>query len=410
MKRLTKLIGILLLCKCSISFAQIEQYNFKRELKGISEQWHKIILPDEFFGKVANDFSDIRIFGITKDKDTIETPYLLRTASERISTTDIVFKTLNLSYLNEAYFVTFEVPTTEAINQIKLDFKQQNFDWQVTLEGSQNQADWFTIIENYRILSIKNETTDFQFTELRFPSSKYLFFRLRINSKDKPELNAAKIAQHQIADGKYRNYEVRKFNIKENKEAKQTEIDIDLQMHVPVSHIKIDVKDSFDYYRPVTIKYLTDSIKTEQGWRYNFRTLTAKTLNSLEKNEFMFNSTSLQRLKILIHNQDNQPLSIDKVQVRGYEHELVARFTEPAAYFLTYGNSNAVQPNYDINRFTSKVPEALNALELGNEMTIPKEKEAEIEPLFKNKTWLWIIMGLIIVTLGWFSVKMMRKN
>jgi len=409
MKPIIKFICILLLFNCSFSYGQIDQYNYRRELKGISELWHNIILPDEIFGKTTNDLTDIRIFGITAGNDTIETPYLLRIATESALNKDVSFRALNTSHNDEGYYFTFEIPTIEAINQITLEFKQNNFDWQIKLEGSQNQNDWFTVIENYRILSIKNEVTDYKFTKLSFPSSKYRFFRLCIDSKEKPELTSARISQYEIIEGSFRNYAIRKLNVQENRETKQTEIDIELQMPVKVSQLKIDVNGSFDYYRPITIKYLTDSIKTEKGWNYNYSTLTSATVNSIEKNEFQFSSTTAQRLKILIHNQDNQPLSIDTIQIKGFVHEIVARFTEDASYFLTYGNNNAQRPNYDIDRFADKVPMTLTALKLGNELSFEKEKAPMSTPLFKNTTWLWIIMGLIILVLGWFSIKMMRK-
>lgn len=410
MKPITKLLSILLLLNCSFTFGQIEQYNFKRELKGVSEQWHKIILPDEVFGKTSNDLTDIRIFGITADNDTIETPYLLQLATESVSNKNILFKTLNVSQNDKGYYFTFEIPTIEAINQIKLDFKQNNFDWQVKLEGSHNQNDWFTVIDNYRILSIKNELTDFQFTKLSFPNSKYRLFRLHIYSKEKPDLTVANVSQQEISEATYRNYPFKNIEKKENKDNKQTEIDIEFNMSVPISFLNLDIKDSFDYYRPITIKYLTDSTKTEKGWKYNYRTLTSGTLNSIEKNEFKFSSTTVKRLKIYIDNQANQPLTIDTIKVKGYVHTLLVRFTEHASYFLTYGNYKAVIPHYDIERFTDKVPVTLSALELGDELTIEKEKVSETNPLFKNKTWLWTIMSLIILVLGWFSIKMMRKE
>jgi hypothetical protein len=410
MKPISNIFSLLLILHCSYSYGQIEQYNFKRELKGISEQWHRIILPDEVFGKVSQELTDIRIFGITKSNDTVEVPYLFRLASEKTFVKDVVFKTINTSQKDKGFYFTFEIPATEPINQIKLDFKQNNFDWRVKLEGSQNQSEWFTIIENYRILSINNEITDFKFTQLNFPSSKYRFFRLFIDSKEKPELTSASIAQQEITNGTSRNYSIKKFGKKENRETKQTEIDIELQMPVLISYLKITIKDSFDYYRPITIKYLNDSTKTEQGWKYNYITLASGTLNSVDKNEFKFSSKTAQKLKILIHNQNNQPLTIDTLIVKGYEHEILARFTEQASYVLTYGNKIAARPNYDIDHFTDKIPITLTTLDIGNELIIEKELVSEKAPLFKNKTWLWGIISLTILVLGWFSIKMMRKD
>lgn len=401
---------LFLITVSSFSYGQMAEYNYKRELNGITDQWHKIILPNELFGKTSRNLTDFRIFGLTESNDTIEAPYLLRLSSEKISIKDVAFKTLNASHNDKGYYFTLEIPTIESINQIKLNFKQENFDWRIRLEGSQDQNEWFTVIENYRILSIKNNQTDFQFTKLTFPSSKYRFFRVFINSQEKPELSVASITQNDITDGTFRKYSAKKINAKENKQTKQTEINVELELPVRVSSINIGVSDTFDYYRPVTIKYLTDSFKTEQGWKHNYSTLTSGTLNSIEKNEFQFSSTTVQKLIIYIDNHDNQPLKIDKVEVKGYVHELVARFTDQATYFLTYGNKKAAKANYDIERFTENIPETLTALDLGDELTIEKEELQVKAPLFKNKTWLWTIMTVIILLLGWFSLKMVRKK
>jgi predicted transcriptional regulator YdeE len=395
---------------CPLAFGQMGEYKYKRELKGISEQWHKIVLPESVFGKIANDLTDIRIFGITAKNDTLEMPFLLRLTTELVSSKEIAFKTINSTRNEKGYYFTFEIPTSETINQIDLDFKQDNFDWRIKLEGSQNQNDWFTVIENYRILSIKNKIEDFQFTRLTIPSSKYRYLRLLVGSQEKAELTSASVSRQEISEANYQDYPIKNIDKKENKDTKQTEIDIELNMPVPVSFLSLEVKNSFDYYRPITIKYLTDSVKTEKGWRYNYRTLTSGTLNSIRKDGFKFSSTTVHKLKILIDNKDNQPLNIEGIQVKGYIHELSVQFTERANYFLAYGNENANKPNYDIERFPENIPKTLSALEFGEELKIERDIAPKKAPLFENKIWLWLIMGLIIFVLGGFSIKMMRKD
>jgi hypothetical protein len=123
----------------------------------------------------------------------------------------------------------------------------------------------------------------------------------------------------------------------------------------------------------------------------------------------MFNTTTTQHLKIYIDNHDNQPLTIDTVSVKGYEYEFLARFTEQASYFLVYGNNQATKPNYDIARFSDKVPTTLQTLDLGNELRLEKEEASETVPLFINKTWLWAIISLTVLVMGGFTLKMMRK-
>ena len=410
MKLRSKLVASILLIIFSYSYGQMEAYNYKREIKGITEQWHTIMLPDEVFGKVSQHLTDIRIVGITSDKDTIEAPYILRLATETISSKEIAFNTLNASHNANGYYFTFEILTEEPINQINLEFKQQNFDWRIKLEGSHNQKEWYTVLENYRILSIKNEWTDYKFTKMTFPSSRYHFFRLLIESNEQPDLTVAKISRYEVLNGVLKNYPIKTINRKENRQTKQTEIDIDLYMPLPVSHIKIGISDTFDYYRSFTVKYLTDSVETIHGWKYNYSSLASGILNSLEGNEFKCSSTTTQKLKIHIHNHDNQPIKIHSIEINGYVHELVTRITEPATYYLTYGNSEAVKSEYDIVRFMDKIPERLVILELGDECLIDKLEPQSVEPLFKNNKWLWVIMIAIILTLGLFSIKMIRGN
>ncbi|MBK9737458.1 MAG: DUF3999 family protein [Saprospiraceae bacterium] len=182
-------------------------------------------------------------------------------------------------------------------------FRQQNLDWKTDIEGSQNLQEWFSIIEDYRILSIKNEMTDFKFTKVSFPNSKYRYMRVLIDSKKKPDLITTKISWNEIINGNVRDYNIQSTKIEEKKKDKRTIINVDLTSVGPVSKVSIFVKDTFDYCRPVTIKYL-QTHKTDQGWKYNYNILTAGTLNSMEKSEFIFTGTMLQKLQIIVDNGD----------------------------------------------------------------------------------------------------------
>lgn len=400
----------LFLLTCTLAFGQINLYDYKRELHGIKDQWHKIILPNDMFGKVSSDLSDIRIYGLTEKNDTLEAPYILKLATEKTSLKELAFNLVNESKNDRGYYFTFEVPSENAVNQIQLEFNQQNFDWRLALEGSHDQQEWFSIIDNYRILSIKNDLTDYQFTKVRFPNSRYRYFRLRVDSDKKPKLLSAKMSLNETMEGNFRNYPIHSIKMEEERQNKQTIIHIDLKSTVPVSRLKIKVKNQFDYYRPVSIQYLSDSIKTEQGWKYTYSTLTSGMLNSIEKNEFKFNSTLLRELKVIIENQDNESLEIDSVVVDGYVHELIVRCVAPATYYLTYGNKKAAKPHYDINRFAANIPTVLTPLTLGEEQSIEKKAVKTAAPLFQNKVWLWAIMILIISLLGWFAIRMMRQK
>lgn len=404
------IFGLLISLISSYSFGQVNEYDYKRQLKDPVDQWHKVILPNKVFSKISPHLNDLRIIGISPANDTLEAPYILRLNKQKHVVNEVSFKLLNQSKNNSGHFFTFEVPAENPVSQILLDFQQKNFDWNIDVQGSHDQQEWFTVVDDYRILSIKNTETNYQFTKVTFPDSKYRFYRVHIKSQQKPDLKKAILLLNKVEDGSFRKYNIIKSSINQHKDDRITIIELTLDMPVPVSLLELTVKESYDYYRPVTIEYLKDSFKTEKGWKYNYNVLTSGTLSSLESNELNFNSTIAKNLRISIYNYDNQPLTIDQIEVKGYEHELIARFTEPASYALIYGNKKASAPKYDIDYFAGKIPDQLFELALGEEQKTGKIERANTAPLFITKTSLWSVMTVIILLLGWFSIKMMRKK
>lgn len=400
------------------SFGQINQsqeierdYNYKSELTGIKNGWNKIILPNEVFKDVEPSLNDIRIFGITKQLDTVEAPYILYRQKDEIIDQWVLFKMINQVKNDRGYFYTFEVKQANDVNYVKLDFGQQNFNWRINFEGSNDQDEWFSIVEDYRLVGIKNNLTDYKFSDISFPATRYKYYRLQIkDSKTKPIINSSFLQLKKITKGIYRDFPVENLTNKENKKNKTTIIEFNLEQPVPVSALEINVQNDFDYYRKITVQYLSDSLKIEKGWKYNYRDLTTSILNSIEPNVIKFRSKTLQKIRLIIDNQDNQPLTINQVLVKGYKHHLITRFSEPANYFLAYGNPKAKKPNYDIVNFTNNIPSLLDELKLGSIEKIDKTPPFKQEPLFTNKLWLYGIMVVIIFLLGWFSLKMVQTD
>ena len=394
----------------TIIMGQIGAYKYKQSIDGINQQWHKITLPNPIFSKISPALSDLRIYGFNENKDTLEIPYLIQIEKEKISQNQIDFKIINESKNRTGYFFTLKVPTKQSINQINLNFRNDNFDWRLKLEGSQNQNEWFTILDDYQILSIKNELTDFQFTTLKFQNANYKYYRIKVNSDHKPRLFSSNISIEDNIEGHYNTYIEKSFNSKIDKKNKLTIIDIELESILPVSYIKLNISDTFNYYRPITIKYLADSSQTKKGWIYNYRAISHSTLHSISDNEFKFNSTFLKTLRLEINNHDNIPLNYEGSTTKGYIHNLITRINDVTAeYFLVYGNKNARYPKYDIGQFKENIPSSLAVLQLGEISNLEKPTNVQ-SPLFENKYWMWGLLIIIILVLGFFSIKMLNST
>jgi hypothetical protein len=390
------------------SWAQMDHYNFIRSISEPTAQWHKIQLPLSVYQHVNNNFTDLRVYGITSAQDTLEVPFIVHLTKEETTRESQPLLLLNSSHTNEAYYYTFEVEGKKTINEIDLLFGLQNFDWRLELEGSEDQLEWFTVLENYRILSIRNDNTSFDFTKLSFPNSNFRYYRLKVRTESDPSFSGANISLISSKEGRYEKYDLVSFAKNENEEMKRSELDVALEYPSVISAVEVTVEDTVDYYRNVLFKVCTDSVETKSGMRYNYRTVGSGTLNSLSGNTFSISNVEAKNLHIEVQNQDNAPLRISSVEISGEKRELHIRFTEPANYFLAYGNAAARAPQYDIFNFRDKIPAELQSLELGAEQLIPKIPVEVVSPLFENKWWLWGIMGAIVLLLGWFSVGMLK--
>lgn len=403
-------IGCLLILGNINSYAQEYSFKYQRSLDRVTDSWHKIQIPNEAYSKLNSDFSDVRILGVMTNGDTIEAPYILKVLDDTYDNHTIGFNLINEVSKSNTYYYTFEIADDQFVNSVELKFNRSNFDWWVNLEGSQNQQEWFNIIDKSRIVGIENRNTSYSYTKIEFGDVKYKYLRLIIPSSIKPQFTEAFINKKVIKKGTYNSPVINTFQVIDNDNINQTEILVSLKEMLPISFINLAVSDSIDYYRPITVQYATDSIKNKNGWQYLYKTLFTSTLSSLNKQGHVFPNRVIKHLKIIVKNGNNEPLDYRGIKLHGNTHELIARFDKPANYYLVYGNKRAYVPNYDITRFENNIPNNNKILIVGNEILIKDQKQKEKqEPFFKNSLWLWAIMIIIIFILGWFAVKMLKE-
>jgi hypothetical protein len=394
---------------CPFSYGQIQEYYYKRPLNGVNDRWHKIVLPLDMYARISENLSDVRIYGLPANGDTLEVPYVWQFPDSKVVTKELTFNLINSATKSDGFYFTFELAQQVLINEIILSFVEQNYDWKIKLEGSQDLNEWFTVVDDYRILSIKNNMTDYQFGKVVFPPSKYKYYRFFIKSKGKPTLNHAKVLAAEKSETPP-SYRSSKFEITESKKDKTTTVAINLSAYVPVSEVAIYSDKKVEFYRPFELKVLRDSSKLASGsWIYHFGSVMTGTLSSLDENRFSFNNTWAKQLRFIIQNHDNVAIKIDSIQVLGPDYALLGRFEDKSIpYYLLYGDKRLQKPMYDITHFTA--PDSVKKLELGEEEKIMINEATPTPPLFESKWWLWILMVSIILILGGLTLRMMEET
>ena len=124
--------------------------------------------------------------------------------------------------------------------------------------------------------------------------------------------------------------------------------------------------------------------------------------------------TTSRYLRLVIHDEDSPPLTVQEVNVWGLRRRLVFIADPQQSYELYYGNEEARRTSYDIERVfpylaTEKLPEAT----LGPQTTNPYFVE-EKPPVSERFPWLFptvVAVAAIVVALLLFGIfRQVRKS
>ncbi len=404
-------ISNLILLNCLLSVLSFGQpaFQYKREVipGNTTSDWQRIDLPPDIFRHLKEDFSDIRIYHIERE-DTIEVPYLLKVLHATVSESSYSLPVLNQSKKEGKLFLTFEMPADKKTNFLELNFQEENYNAYATIEGADNKQEWFMVAERERILNIRTSVTQFASNAISFPTINCKYLRLSIESDKALTFNSASFKELTSVPGEQKELAHTVQPVEQNR-SKQTVWTATLQHLQPVNTVSLQINTTGDYYRPVSIEALTDSISTEKGWIYNYRILTHGYVTSVQENTFSFEPTLARKIRVVISNYDSPALDIESVLILGPSVALFVPGSVNKRLEMFYGDANMYAPQYDLVHFQNKVPDIVPTMELGSEIFIgqPKDKTA---PLFENPIWLWAVMILVIGVLGFFTVKMMKAK
>ncbi|WP_431471995.1 DUF3999 domain-containing protein [Nonlabens sp. SCSIO 43208] len=402
-------LAFLFLFIASLTFAQLHTYEYKRSIERPTDSWHKINIKPEMYKHLNQRLSDMRIYGVSKT-DTTQVPFLMHSSTSKKVNRDLAFELINQTKNEDGIFFTFKLEDAQIINKIHLDFIETNFDWKIQLDASNDQKEWYTLLDDYRITSIKNKQVTYQYSQLHFEPSEYQYYRVLVKNIDKAELDRARLRRFEVEKGENISYPST-ITKKETTNSNESLVFTQMDDTARISRVLINIKSNFDYYRPFKLEYLADSVKLDDGYRYQYATLITGVLDSSSDNTYTFPATTCKKLRLNIYNGNNEPLYVDSFNVSGFRDYLLARFTKEADFFLAYGKENDQLPSYDIEKFKDNIPEELTSLSLGEEiLIIPNQPMVEEKGLFENKLWLWILMILAIAIMGGFTLKMLRSE
>lgn len=372
------------------------------------DAFYRILISPPVSEHLNDDLSDLRIY----DANQREVPYLLEkevpaSHAEKFIEYEIAGKEVKTRCCTS---LILRNARRTPINNINLIIKNAEAWREASLMGSDDKKNWFAIRDHFTLSAPENSDETQQMKILGFPWSNYEYYLLEIRDSIYAPLNILKAGyyEEQVTDGKYTELPVIKTAY-DSATQKKTYVKLMMDGLHFVDRIEIVVSGAKYYRRNATIFEKRIRILKNGKRTTYFKPIQYFELTSGRTALIALVNVRAQEFLIEVDNQDNPPLEFSAVKALQLNQYLTALLSKGKSYTLRFGQPKLHAPIYDLRFFRDSIPGEVKVLQL-TETKILKKTEAEIsDTFFTSKSFIWAAIVVVMVVLGFMSVKMARE-
>jgi len=428
-------IAVLLMGTISNVFAlDLTKWQYKAEVtvEDGTGEYGRLILTPEIYDAARLDLADIRLL----DAQDRQVPYVLakaRDITERLKYSPAL---INRSTNTEgSAMVTLDFGKQVVKNSVEVETGGNNFRRAVKIEGSNDNVEFFTVVEEAYVFAIDYNT---RFEQVDLPANDYRYLRITVKpmatEEKSPVIDDVRAHKVEKKFAQRRPVEMLQVEHSENEKSKSSIYIYDLAYrHLPVSEIELGVADNA-FYRCVTVdgrdaatrKVKVDSEDNRQRFKeveVRWERIVSDTIyryteaDGKKREKLILRIPSSRRvyryLKIAVRNYDDRPLTVNSASAKMIADNIVFAAQDDVASALYVGAKSAAKPQYDLARRLS-LPLQVKArmAKLGGITDNPLFGKVEPRTLAwteKHKVLLWIIMGAVVVVLAGFILKSFKS-
>lgn len=405
MRRLTFLSLALLNFVCSA-----QPFVAETELAPVvNDGFYNIQLTPEESKYLNHRFTNIRIF----DDGNKEVPYLLRVdAPHDLTEVFREYKIIEKSQTkNCCTSVILSNPDQRLLNNIHLVVRNADVTKEATLLGSDDRVNWFALKEYFILAPAKNTQGTFDIKIVDFPLSNYEYYSLRINDSTSAPLNILTAGYFEVEkeNGRYTEITIAKQVKADSAKEKKTYLRIHFNGSQTVDKFELTMKGA-PFFQRRAMLYIpkTRNLKGGKTETYNDPVreieITSKRPTSLE-----LPALKVNELLIIINNEDNPALELDEFKAYQLNRYLTAWLSSGTQYSVKVGPQNLDAPVYDISFFKDSIPNNAEVLQMGVLNFNTSEQTSPEATVFTTKAFIWVAVILVIVILGFMSVRLLNE-
>jgi hypothetical protein len=371
------------------------------------KEFYRIQIAPEIRSASKSDFSNLRLFN---DKNQ-EVPYLIEystqeSSKEQFEDFSIVSR---LIMSKKSTSICFKNPY-QKINEITLVINNSEVTKKYNLSGSNDQKEWFGIVNNASLSDLNNESSTTVSKRISFPLCSYKYLKIDLDNTKTLPINIRQIGtiKNSFQPGKFKEVLAKDKIITQLPSEKKTLIKVTFPFAQDIDKIVFDIKQPTLFNRK-TIIYSIEKIKSKNKVEVTKKVLTEFTLDSNSKNDFTTSISKIKELYIEIENQDNPRLDITSISFFQKPIYLIAQLNPTEKYTVETGRENLTTPVYDLIYFENEIENIREEVQMSDiHYQNKEEKEAVKEPFWQQKEFMWLCIIVAGITILLFSIRLTK--
>jgi hypothetical protein len=388
-----------------LSFSTQAQQLIKATIAAHSDGLQSIRVPQEFRSKIGNNSNALRLFNQKGE----EIPFIVKPAAT--STTDFKAWPFERSIYPEDSTEIYVLHNPEKHKKQRIFLKIANTTTakSYTIEGSNDQQTWFSLVAQGQLNALYSETDTYVTKSISFPLMDYQFIRIILDNKKSAAINIIDIGEIETlaSEVHYEKLRNTSWKMEQDTGQKSTRLTLSTEGLSPVDFLKFHISAPNKYLRHAEIYQNVSAGRKKAVSRHVYEYLS---LTNSTDDAFAVDIEGQSDFYIQIFNEDNAPLTIDSVSLYQKPIELLAELRNGFSYSLDAATKRKA-PNYDLSKVELDLPDSFPQAEI-TRIEIPISQKEDGKSAYGNIILiLGSILGVLVVFyFGSSLLKDMKKQ
>lgn len=427
------LLALLLATVCSGASIDLTKWQYTADvtIEGTPGEYCALTLSPDVYNVARTDLADIRLI----DRDGNQIPYIMARDEDRTETVKYNPAILNRSTdANGNALVTLDFGGQAVKNSIEVETAGDNFRRAVKVEGSNDNAEFFAIVDRAYIFAVSDKNRH-RFSTIDLPSNDYRYIRITVSpmtaEETKPAINEIRAFKIEKKPAQKQIVEMTQTEHAEDVNYHSSNYVYDLKFRrLPMVEIELNIDDA-SFYRCVTIqgrdaatqKVKIDSednrarfseievpwntITTDAIYRY-----TDTTGKKHERLILPINFRDAYKyIRVVVSNYDDQPITIRSASAKMIPHRIIFPFASDKSARIYVGNDSVSHPQYDLaRRLTNPMQVKTTQAALAALTENPAAGKSQIKQPWteQHKILLLTVLVVVVFALGVFMLSSLR--